>query len=422
MDFSFHGDTESLMRKICAFILLLTVTLCATCYVSNSNYAVDERCSENNPCPTSVCDVADGVCVQCTPADPGACQGAAPVCGGDHICRGCSLDQECASKVCDTGSGACVAETAILYVEPTGVGLECTRAAPCNTLSQAIGKSSTTRNTLLVGPGSYSEKIAIDDKNLVISAVGADLSAPTAGQIVDIVGASVVTIRGLRIHGGLGTNGDGIRSSDRGGNSPSVTLHQVAIDTNGGKGISASGGSLAVTQSTIRGNAGGGISVGNEFSIVGNFLSGNGGLGTTVGGIEISTTQNANNRLEFNTLNRNGAQDTVGSGIQCVAGTFTARNNIVYGNGTVSNPLQVAGSCLHAYSDIGPTALVGGSNNLNVDPLFVNTTIGDLHILATSPVRGMADPSSNLIGPAAKDIDGQSRSLPADIGADEVNP
>jgi hypothetical protein len=55
-----------------------------------------------------------------------------------------------------------------------------------------------------------------------------------------------------------------------------------------------------------------------------------------------------------------------------------------------------------------------------MDPMFVNTTTGDLHLRAGSPALGAADPTSNLSGPAERDLDGDVRRAPADIGADEV--
>jgi hypothetical protein len=70
---------------------------------------------------------------------------------------------------------------------------------------------------------------------------------------------------------------------------------------------------------------------------------------------------------------------------------------------------------------VRPGVLPPGRGNSSVDPLFVNQLIGDLHVRAGSPVRRAADPSSNLTGLAARDIDGDVRAHPtADIGADEV--
>jgi hypothetical protein len=62
-----------------------------------------------------------------------------------------------------------------------------------------------------------------------------------------------------------------------------------------------------------------------------------------------------------------------------------------------------------------------GTGNSAADPMFVNTTSGDLHIAAGSPAIGAADPSSDLNDVAARDLDNEPRQAPADIGADELN-
>jgi hypothetical protein len=185
--------------------------------------------------------------------------------------------------------------------------------------------------------------------------------------------------------------------------------------------VSASGGTLTLSQSTVANNTGGGVTVTNgAFVIVGNVFFNNGNDTTTTGGISIGATQNPGNRLEFNSFHRNKTQDALGSAVQCVAGTFTAKNNIMFGNGTLSNSNQVGGSCLHSYSMFRPGVVPTGAGNVDADPLFVNTTTGDLHLRAGSPALGAADPGSDLSGVAARDIDGQERVSPADMGADEV--
>jgi hypothetical protein len=67
-----------------------------------------------------------------------------------------------------------------------------------------------------------------------------------------------------------------------------------------------------------------------------------------------------------------------------------------------------------------PGILPPGIGNSSIDPQFVNTTIGDLHLRANSPARRNADPNSDLSGPAARDIDGDLRITPADVGADQI--
>jgi len=55
-----------------------------------------------------------------------------------------------------------------------------------------------------------------------------------------------------------------------------------------------------------------------------------------------------------------------------------------------------------------------------MDPKFTDPATGDLHIQAGSPASGASDPDSDLTGIAAHDIDGDPRTRPADIGADEI--
>jgi hypothetical protein len=202
-----------------------------------------------------------------------------------------------------------------------------------------------------------------------------------------------------------------------------LTITKSTISGNTGGGILVSGASLTVSQYTFSGNQGGGISVMNgTFVIVGNVFFNNGTPTGTVGGISITTSQSASNRLEFNSFNTNQAQVTIGTAIQCTAGTFTARNNIMSGNGTLANMEQVGGGCAHAFSIVRPGTVPSGSGNSASDPMFKNTTTGDLHIEAASPARRAGDPNSDLTGIAARDIDGDPRTAPPDIGADQVVP
>jgi hypothetical protein len=72
------------------------------------------------------------------------------------------------------------------------------------------------------------------------------------------------------------------------------------------------------------------------------------------------------------------------------------------------------------FSIARPGSLPEGAGNSAQDPLFANTTTGDLHIAAASPARDAADPASDLTGIASRDIDDEPRTSPADIGADQV--
>jgi len=51
--------------------------------------------------------------------------------------------------------------------------------------------------------------------------------------------------------------------------------------------------------------------------------------------------------------------------------------------------------------------------------MFVNAT-SDLHLTATSPLSDLAaDPQANVVGPASVDVDGDARTAPVTMGADQ---
>lgn len=198
----------------------------------------------------------------------------------------------------------------------------------------------------------------------------------------------------------------------------SVTVTQSTISGNQGGGLSSSNGSVMVTQSTIVSNQGGGILIsGGTFSIVGSVFRANGAPGSSVGGVSITSAGNPMNRLEFNSFNQNQTGAPIGQAVQCSVASFTAKNNIMSDNGTITQTDQFTGSCSHAYSISHPGPLPPGVGNGISDPLFVDPTKGDLHLQANSPARRVADPVSDLTGVASRDIDGNVRVAPADIGA-----
>jgi hypothetical protein len=410
------------------------------CYRTDPNYcpgalhnnclnvdAAPPRCASDQECPAPlpVCALGGsgpGVCVQCTTAKPAACTDTSPVCGADDMCHACTAHAQCASNVC-LADGSCAAETDVAYVAESGSGSTCSEAAPCATLDQGLQRN--TPYVKITGLVKDTKTTTISGKVVTILAdPGAKLDRDGDGPILQVQSngpATNVDIVDLEITGATGASGaDGIQLSASGG-TPMLNLTRVTINGNQGNGISASGGALTVARSTITSNPGGGISVTNgTFTIVGNVFYNNGSDITLIGGIGIGTVQNAMNRLEFNTFYRNKAQDGQGAAVQCAAGNFTAKNNIMNDNGTLTNSEQVGGSCKHAYSIARPGTLPTGTNNSAMDPLFVDPARGNVHIQPTSPARHAADSSSELTGIASYDIDGDPRLSPADLGADQI--
>lgn len=418
---------------------LLATTLCcplfvlAACTVKNPHYCADRpnnlcddggdapiACMSNDQCaaPKAICDVAGSkICVQCiAPGQTSACMGATPTCSSDNTCQACSAHADCGSAAC-LPDGSCAMENEVAYLDSGGTdNPTCSKALPCTKFDKAL----VTGRMFVKIKGMINEQVTINNRSVTLLAdPGAKLTSTNSGVILRVDGSSVVNIYDLEISNGLGAGGIGL--SMPAGNSATVNLRRAKLLNNTGGGINTSNGNLTVSQSTISSNAGGGISLTNgTFVIVGNVFFNNGTQLGSVGGVAITASQNAANRLEFNSFNKNQTQDGLGTAIQCIAGSFTARNNILSGNGTASNLEQTGGTCLHAYSIVRPGALPAGTGNSAMDPLFTNTTTGDLHLMAGSPALGAADPSSNLLGAAEFDIDEQKRTSPADLGADEV--
>jgi hypothetical protein len=438
-------------------VLLVVLLLAPACKTRDAYYCegapnnncllsdADLTCSRSSECPGDrpVCDVGGaGICVQCTPAEREACGPSTPACR-DNTCQACVAHTECDSGAC-LPDGSCGDAGQVAYVQAGGTGASpCAQGAPCGTLQQGVdsnrpyikvamgtlvGADVTTIGgravTILADPGAKLDRTG-DGRILLVRSAGANVSiydleitgqtgpADEAIQLEPNGGTPVLSLVRVKV---TGNQGRGISST--GG---SLTVSQSTLSGNQGGGITASGSSLTVSQSTISGNAGGGISMmSGTFSIVGNVFFANGTLMGPVGGVSISTAQDAANRLEFNSFHGNQTQLGVGSAIQCVAGTFTARNNIMSQNGTITNMEQVGGPCTHTYSIVRPGTVPPGAGNSSMDPMFVNSTTGDLHLKPGSPALGAADPSSDLTGPAARDIDGDMRTHPADIGADEA--
>jgi hypothetical protein len=346
---------------------------------------------------------------------------------------------------------------------------DCSFGQPCTKLSKALATGRP--YVKLSGTNDEGATVSITDRNVTVLAErDAKLVRMTNGDIMKVEGSSQVKIFDLEISGASGGGSSGIlapagytgtltltrvkllKNVGRGvvlGDGGTLNVSQSTIASNASDGISAkngtldisqsmvsgsgntsnptagiavNGGKLTLSRSKLTGNSGGGVTVGTGgvFVVVGNVFVGNGLQSGIAGGISITTTQNAVNRLEFNSFTLNTAQVGIGNAIQCTAGSFTARNNMMSGNGTLTNQEQAGGPCQHAYSIVRPGTIPAGTANSGLDPLFKDAANGDLHLMVGSPALGAADPASELLGPAMLDIDGDRRQFPADIGADEV--
>lgn len=360
-----------------------------------------------------------GICVQCTPADATSCAAATPVCGEDNLCRACSKHSDCSSAVC-LGDGSCASEATIAYVAPNGTGTACSKATPCGTMAAAVatGKAIIKVATGLVKPN---QGTIIDGKAVTIFAEeGAKLDRDGDGAVLEVrsMGADV-KIFDLEITGATGTSGaNGIDVNPNGG-TPKLVLTRVKLTGNQGLGLLAQGGAVTISQSTISGNTGGGVSISNAtFDITNNFIVANGSAdmlsGSDIGGLSLSAPAGSS-RFEWNTVAYNHAKQgtLLAAGVACSVTNMVAPGNIVTANNEgLSFPAQVKGVCTYGNSFID-----AGSETNTLKFKSITTNPPDFHLTKDSPAS-VLDAGGACTG---VDVDGEARpqGSACDLGADE---
>ena len=426
-------------------------------YLSCSDGVGGGSCKSSSDCTITlsfpVCDTADngGTCAVCTADDHQLCTGTTPLCK-NHACVACTSDSDCGTGGLCLPNGACAAPESIIHVAltnaavstPCGSGI----SPPCQ-LATALAAVDSTRNVIkLDEAGNYATGGSpnfIVNADVTIDARKAVLHRTVDGPILSISDNKTVTIYGGKIEGATGNTGDGIlcnsgatltvdgttinmsdKSAINASSGCKLTVKRATISDSSRKGgpfaasILAGGDSVTLMQSRLQSNRGGGINVtSGTFVIVGNVLSNNGDVNSPNGGVTINTGPDPMNRMEFNSISGNHVQSGLYPGVGCTAGVgFIARNNIIWNNNDNIGS-QIGGNCKHAYSDIGATGVTAfndGGNNLSLDPMFTS----EFHVMSSSMVLKKADPNASLNGVAERDIDGDLRVAPADIGADQV--
>ena len=303
-------------------------------------------------------------------------------------------------------------------------------------------------DTVLVQPGVYYENIDYNGKLITIGSLflttqdstyitSTIIDGSNSGSVVTFIngedGTTVLT--GFTITNGYSGDGGGIHC-----NNSSPTLKNLIVTGNSvglrGGGIFCYENSNPVIEDvTISGNisdhSGGGIYCYDSSPILKNLkIADNtdtaGGIYGHGGGICFNTCSPI---LENVTISGNSAQ--YGSGISCHTSNPILENVTIVGNSATanvggiyctvnSNPSLVncilwdnspeeiyiaSGSVTATYSDI--QGGLTGTGNININPLFVNPSIGDYHLQSSSPCIDAGDPSLPL------DPDGTT----ADMGA-----
>lgn len=358
-----------------------------------------EGCTAEADCEgraeTPRCLESSGTCVQCEEA--GDCASAtAPVCDEDtNACRGCATDGECPSEVCDEGAGTCAAEADVIYVATGGTDTgTCTSAAPCATITFALGRVTGTRDTIKVRPGTYAGQVLLDDITVAIVGDQAIIEPAALNQSAVVVtnGADVV-LDGLTVRGAGGASNPAGALCQTAGATPNITLTRMTVMSNAGAGFSSSACAVAVRNS---------------------FFVKNGGPSSDAGGVRIASPTSL--EFEFNTVADNVTAGGFAAGIQCTSvAARTISNSIVVGSGADQTSST---NCSFTYTLSNEAT--AGTGNVTGSATFVNAAENDYHLAAGSSGIDVADLAATL----DRDFDGDARPQNgrSDMGADEVVP
>lgn len=416
-------------------------------------------CDTDADCTTSpagqACDTGPGKCVQCL-ANDNKCDlaSAAPRCDtGAKTCVACADDNDCSAGAGTClPDGSCAAPDTIIHAassntDPPAMCGGVAPQKPCSLEDALTIASNDTKKKVIRlddnGTFTPTQNNFVVNANITIEAHSAILHHKNDGPILKVSNAKSLTLLGGTIDGAVNTGGDGIACDgastlviqgttiqnnkesaiDAQGCTTTIVsakLQNNSNNSNNFPGLIISNGSLTISRSYITGTKGGGIAISNNatFQIVGNAILNNGDGTSAIGAIAVLSQPANTSRLDFNTISANSSTGIVGSGVQCAANSFTAQNNIIWMNS--GNQLN---GCSYAYSVIGPTAVTGGldgGHNTNVDPKLTSVT-SDPHIQTGSSAIKAANPAADLTGIAAKDIDGDTRTSPADCGADQTH-
>jgi hypothetical protein len=364
-------------------------------------FACNEARPDRSACDGQPCDPPPDV-----PVEP-----APPSCGTHADCLQsglCLLDEHTCAAIGD------VAYAAGPDVVPAGTdNANCSRDTPCSKVDSA----SATHRAYWQVSGTIDGAVMVTDAlpRAIYGVAGAKLTHTGTSDPVVTVNHDDAALKLYDVEiSDIKTDGtDAVHLQ-----SGSLVLVRVRIIDNPNLGIRADGGSLQVTQSMLVRNAGGGMLVRDTatFKVVNNLFDSNGGPTADQGGIRIKTAESHVNQLDYNTFVNNSFKRSVAAAIQCTAGTFVARNNLLCNNGTVSQQPQFEG-CQYAYTDVWPDTAPSGTTNFVADPKFIGP---DFHPSA-SLVIGHGDPEDDPRAPII-DLDGMSRPRPATVGAYESAP
>ncbi len=313
------------------------------------------------------------------------CPTTAPVCDAGS-CRLCKTDDECPSTVCDIDQGLCVAPTSIVYAAPDGNDANiCSQAAAC-TATKAVTLVDTQHPWVRMLPGTYGVTITSSNTfNLV--GTGAVITGGSVGTLsngnISIRGLtmdqflcqaadSAMSVRDLKAGAGLAGNGSsngcqlsmlnvelgaGISLGDLFIDSTTVIIDRCKLRTVHMNRSSSQTFSLSITNSIVQSVDPSGLSASPPVTVL----------------------------AAYNTF-----FDPASPSVACDTDANTPsgilfENNIFYSPGASDSISSGGTNCRFSNNIAFPQSTSIGANTIVLDPNLVDAPAGDFHLVIGSP-------------------------------------
>lgn len=407
--------------------------------------AVDDDCRGQPDAPH--CDAETAACVGCLGNDQ--CPAEAEICdAGTRSCRGCVADEDCGEGVCIEATGVCVDSADVIYVTDGGVDTaDCPKAAPCSSISFALGLVTNVRKTIKILSTSLNPQglslglenpVTIDGSETRLTLRG------NPGVAVTSIGTLIENVS-LRYEGtnNLITVGDGaaltvysstfeenaltssqidgdlavLRSDIQRGSQLLCELGKLAIRDSRftDSAVETSGCTLEIERSRF--SRGVNSPFGSEI------LRSSGGLATIENNLFLQTELGANTLrmalhvagsvFRFNTVGHTTTTPNSATTINCTG--IELSNNIIAAKSSI--PFSSGCSARQTLFD-AEAGTQPGDNNITADgaTFFVNSVTGDFHLAADSPAKEMGEGGLVIV-----DLEGTPRpAANPDVGAFEA--
>jgi len=377
-----NGDCTDASAPFCS-----SNGVCVSCEALEDPNAACAAVDGNTP----VC--AGGVCVQCTNEFLDACGGQTPVCGVDNVCTGCTEHFQCPQSACHLDGenvGACFDVADVVMV------------ANGSELAAALGGlTPDARAVFVLSPGTYSVTADIGS-SAEVAILSSGMTAPTlsgnGSQSVEVFGNAIVYLANMQVSN-TDAGGAGISCSGT-----SVWIDDSTITGNSQLGLDVSGCNAYLRRTVIADNGGGGLDMsGGELRITTSAIGLNGNeLSSSVGGLRVDGTIVD---VTYSSLVGNEALDNTRGSVFCVGGVSgVIRNSIVIGAG---DSISGCDDIMFDWSALDTAGFSG--SNVDVGPVtpgwFVGLAANDFHLTASGQ-ETFADIALWEPGDPLTDIDG----------------